>query len=46
MTERSCICGCTTFRFKYQDKDEFYTNICRNCNHTLAEHIDIKKDAE
>jgi hypothetical protein len=37
--KRCCKCGCDHFRFKLDvDEDEF-VNICRNCNHTLAEHI-------
>ena len=52
MVERSCMCGCKTFRFKMNeikegnDDQELYYNICRNCNHTMAEHLKIVKQAE
>ena len=40
--QRSCRCGCTKFRFKVDIRNsqpELYNNICRNCSHTLSEHL-------
>lgn len=39
---RRCDCGCDSFRFKVVIEDEnFHTNLCRNCNHALAAHINL-----
>jgi hypothetical protein len=40
-----CECGCDEFRYSI-DETESISFICRNCNHTLAEHIVIRKQAE
>ena len=40
-----CSCGCDKFRYKVEQSDEgtpFITNNCRNCSHTLKEHIEIE----
>ena len=37
-----CSCGCEHFRFKMTVAETYY-NICRNCNHTLAEHLNLAK---
>ena len=45
MVKRECRCGCDHFRFKFVDsmvEDEF-ANICKNCDHTLSEHLNIRK---
>lgn len=42
---RRCFCGCDLFRFKVNieeegnDAQQLFYNICRNCNHSLGEHI-------
>jgi hypothetical protein len=48
MSSKLCSCGCDTFRFRVTTEDaEYYTNVCRNCGHTLAEHVDkLNRDAE
>ena len=47
---RQCFCGCDSFRFKINevkwndidpDNQNLFYNICRNCNHSLGEHIVI-----
>ena len=39
---RRCDCGCDNFRFKVVVQDKHvYANLCRNCNHTLSEHLHL-----
>ena len=50
--ERNCFCGCTKFRFKMnndeplEDPQTLWYNICRNCNHSLGEHINIVRSKQ
>jgi hypothetical protein len=44
----NCKCGCNSFRFKWDHKPDemLFENICSNCQHTLAEHIDIVRSQQ
>ena len=48
MPKRSCDCGCDHFRFKITPEldGSFITNLCRNCNHALAQHLELASAEE
>jgi len=47
MSERKCICGCDSFRFKYNTEGfTVYENPCQNCNHTLTAHIAVVRSKQ
>ena len=57
MVKRNCFCGCEQFRFKVHEiethipegdivEQTLFYNICRNCNHKLADHINIVRSKQ
>ena len=47
MSERKCICGCDSFRFKFDTEGyTVYENPCQNCNHTLTAHIAVVRSKQ
>ena len=50
MSTGECECGCSSFRFKWRtdvvEDEQVFANICANCDHTLAAHLEIRKQSE
>jgi len=40
---RQCKCGCDSFRLTPDTGDPLYLKECRNCKHTLGDHITLAR---